>query len=167
MNVISSPEINKDARLQYIENGNVGSTFMYSALDDLIQFVRENWAAQYGANWTERRIQLFVLTDAVFFHDDNIDWRRADKVNTLLYSYVKPIFSKLVRESRTEPVLQKLINFLLLICAPFRRNFRTLSRVVLPFSRPMLNHSIFSLVNWATNLQAMLPSVVTAKGLVL
>ena len=82
MNVIPSPEINKNARLQYIENGNVGSTFMYSALDDLIQFVRENWAAQYGANWTERRIQLFVLTDAVFFHDDNIDWRRADKVNT-------------------------------------------------------------------------------------
>ena len=65
------PEIHRQERASYM-TGNYRSTFFYSMLSDLVQFIGANWAA-------DRNIQLFIFTDALYFHDDHFEWRRSDE----------------------------------------------------------------------------------------
>ena len=73
-----NPEIHRAERASYMA-GNFRSTFFYSMLSDLVQFIETNWAEKYGPKWTERNIQLFIFTDALYFHDDHYVWRRSDE----------------------------------------------------------------------------------------
>ena len=67
-------ETNMIARRTRAENGEgTGSTFFYSMLGDLNDFVKDN---QFLA--PNKKSFLFVLTDATYFNDDPREWKGDD-----------------------------------------------------------------------------------------
>ena len=67
-------ETNMIARRTRAENGEgTGSTFFYSMLGDLNDFVKDNEFLS-----TNEKSFLFVLTDATRFHDDPTNWKEED-----------------------------------------------------------------------------------------
>ena len=67
-------ESNMIARRTRAENGEgTGSTFFYSMLGDLNDFVKDN---QFFA--TDKKSFLFVLTESTHFHDDPRKWKEDD-----------------------------------------------------------------------------------------